>query len=89
MKKYIGIVKAINEGMSGVSYKLITKFSNDLEYISLWFELYPNSEHIILNNTKELEDFFFPFEDMIAVNEEDKKEEEKRRVLYKNFMEKD
>ena len=86
MKKYIGVVKIINEGMYGVSYVYKAKFSDDLDYLYLWFEMYKNSEHIILENDIEKENFYKSLEDLTAVTET---EEEQNMKIYKKFMKND
>lgn len=87
MKKYMGLVKIVHEGMYGTSFEYKTKFSDDLEYLNLWFELYPNREHVVLNNSAELENIYKTLEDLTAVTEDEKKNEENAKKLYKKFME--
>lgn len=51
MKKFLGIVKLYNESMNGTNIKILSKTYDEIELINKWFDLYPGSEHIILNNT--------------------------------------
>lgn len=45
--------------------------------------MYPNSEHIILNNTEKLNSMFEIFKDMSPVTKEEKESMENAKVLYK------
>lgn len=86
MKKYLGIIKVYSEYMSGVNVKILSKTYDDINLIKLWFDLYPGSEYVILENTKELDSMFEFFKDMTPVTEEEKEIVEKARVLYKKMM---
>lgn len=85
MKKYLGIVKITNESMIGINIEIHTRFSNSKSYIEKWFKLFPNSKTIILDNTRELQDFFEDFEDYSPVT---KKEKEKAQKIYDEFYKK-
>ena len=89
MKKYIGIVKIYNENMSGLNIKILSKTYDDTKSIKEWFNLYPNSEHIMLLNTKELDSMFEIFRDMTPITEEEKQLQEKAKVLYKKLISED
>ena len=82
MEKYLGIVKVVSESMIGVDIKILTKFSDDKSYIEKWFELYPDSEKIILQNNYELKSFFGDLEDFSPVTESERKE---ARRAYEQF----
>ena len=71
MRKYIGIIKIVDEYMTGISIKIKTRFSDDISYLQKWFELYPGSDMMVLENTTELEDFFEIFEDHRPVTQEE------------------
>lgn len=86
MKKYLGIIKVYSEYMSGVNVKILSKTYDDINLIKLWFDLYPGSEYVILENTKELDSMFEFFKDMTPITEEEKEIVEKARVLYKKMM---
>ncbi|MBQ4263688.1 MAG: hypothetical protein IJB83_05580 [Bacilli bacterium] len=86
MKKYLGIIKVYSEHMSGVNVKILSKTYDDINLIKLWFDLYPGSEYVILENTKELDSMFEFFKDMTPITEEEKEIVEKARVLYKKMM---
>ena len=88
MKKYLGIVKIYDEHMGGVSIIIKSKEYDDETLINEWFKLYPNSEHVMLQNTKELNSMFKIFRDMTPLSEEEKQEMEKVKVLYKRLMSK-
>ena len=53
IKKYIGIVKNYHGCMSGCRIELLSKFYDDHATFQQWFNLYPESEHIILENMHE------------------------------------
>ena len=86
MKNYLGIIKVYSEYMSGVNVKILSKTYDDINLIKLWFDLYPGSEYVILENTKELDSMFEFFKDMTPITEEEKEIVEKARVLYKKMM---
>ena len=86
MKKYIGIVKIYDECMSGVNVNLLSKVYDDVELINKWFSLYPDSEHIILQNTKELDSMFEIFRDMTPITEDEKQVMRKNKMLYKRLI---
>ena len=89
MKKYLGIVKIYDEYMGGVNIIIKSRTYDDANLIYEWFKLYPNSEHIILQNTEELDSMFEIFKDMTPITDEEKKEMEKARVLLKRLMSED
>ena len=74
MKKYLGIVKIYDEFMSGVNIIIKSRTYDDEALINEWFNLYPNSEHIMLHNTKDLDSMFEIFRDMTPITEEEKKQ---------------
>ena len=86
MKKYLGIVKIYEEHMSKTNIKILSKTYNDVNLLNLWFNIYPNSEHIILENTEELNSMFKIFKDMTPITNEEKEEMTKAKVLYKKLM---
>ena len=89
MKKYLGIVKIYDEYMSGVNIIIKSRTYDDENLIYEWFKLYPNSEHIILQNTEELDSMFEIFKDMTPITGEEKKEMKKARLLLKRLMSED
>ena len=88
MKKYLGIVKIYDGHMGGVNIIIKSKTYDNANLINEWFKLYPNSEHIMLHNTKELNSMFEIFRDMTPINDEEKQEMKKNKVLYKRLMSK-
>ena len=86
MKKYLGIVKIYDEYMSGVNIIIKSRTYDDEALINEWFNLYPNSEHIMLRNTKDLDSMFEIFRDMTPITEEEKQAMEKVKVLYKRLI---
>ena len=87
IKKYIGIVKNYHGCMSGCRIELLSKFYDDHATFQQWFNLYPESEHIILENTEELYNMFFIFEDRRhPITEEEKQNIEGGKKLYKKLM---
>ena len=86
MKKYLGIVKIYDEHMGGVNIIIKSKTYYDETLINEWFNMYPNSEHVMLQNTQELDSMFEIFRDMTPITEEEKQSMEKAKVLYKRLM---
>lgn len=86
MKRYIGMVKKVKQGMSGVQIKILVRFSDSESYLREWTGLYNNSESFILENNEELEKFFRDFEDFAPVTEEERKYALK---LYEELMKDD
>ena len=82
MEKYLGITKIMSESMIGINIKILTRFSDDKAYLERWFELYPDSEKIILKNNRELKIFFEDFEDFFPVTE---REREETHIAYEEF----
>ena len=76
MKKYLGIVKTLDRYMSGAHIMLLTKTYDDIEIMNEWFSLYPDCEHVVLDNTEELNSMFEIFMDYTPVSQEEKLEDE-------------
>ena len=89
MKKYLGIVKIYDEHMGGLNIIIKSKTYDDESLINEWFNLYPNSEHVMLQNTQELDSMFEIFKDMTPVTEEEKQIAEKLEAWYKRLMSSD
>lgn len=85
MKKYLGIIKIYDDYMIGTNVRILSKTYNDIELLNLWFDIYPNYEHIILENTEELNSMFKTFEDRTPVTIEEKQEMKEAIVLYKKL----
>lgn len=84
MKKYLGMVKVEMECMTGIRVDLRVKYSDDMSYIEQWMKLYPNCDKIILENTPELDRFFWLFQDFgTAVTQEEREAGEK---AYRELM---
>lgn len=77
MKKYLGIVKKETESAIGLNIRIFTKFSNSKSKIKQWMKLYPSSENILLNNSKDLEKFFTDFEDFTPITEAERAKAER------------
>ncbi len=86
MKKYLGIIKVERENMSGVNIKFLSKTYDKIETFNKWFELYPGCEHIILPNSKKIDDMFDICRDMTPVTEDEKKDMEQAKILYRKLM---
>jgi len=86
MKKYLGIIKIYDDYMSGTNVKLITKTYDEIDTLNIWFNMYPESEHILLENTNELDTMFEIFKDMTPITKEEQEELKKARILYKKLM---
>lgn len=86
MNKYLGIVKIYDESMSGLHITILSRTYNDLDLLNEWINLYPNSEHIILDNTLELDSMFEIFRDMTPITKEEKESMSKAKVLLKKIM---
>lgn len=86
MKKYLGLVKIYNEGMSGVTIKILSKTYDDIDTMNKWFNLYPNSEHVLLMNTNELDLMFEDFRDRTPITDEEKEFIKKGKQLLKRLM---
>lgn len=86
MKKYLGIVKIFDEGMSGLHITILSRTYDDLDLLNEWINLYPNSEHIILNNTIELDSMFEIFRDMTPITKEEKESMGKAKVLLRKML---
>ncbi len=83
MKKFLGIVKLYNESMNGTNIKILSKTYDEIELINKWFDLYPDSEHVILNNTQELNSMFEIFKDMTPITQEEKDSiKSAKKLLY-------
>lgn len=89
IKKYLAILKNITLNPMGGEIKILTRFSDNKAYLNEWIKLFPDSECIILNNTKELNDFFEFFKDFTPVNEEDRRRQEKVKALLDLLMNRD
>ena len=86
MKKYLGIVKIYDKYMSGVNIIIKSRTYDDETLINEWFKLYPGSEHIMLQNTKELDSMFEIFRDTTPLTDEEKQEMGRVKVLYKRLI---
>lgn len=83
MKKFLGIVKLYNESMNGTNIKILSKTQDEIELINKWFDLYSGSEHILLNNTQELNSMFEIFKDMTPITKEEKDSiKSAKKLLY-------
>lgn len=77
MKKYIGILKINYENQNGVHSKLLMKNYDDIDIFNEWFNKYPNSEHIVLENNEKLYSIFLEYEDVLTpITDEEKLEVE-------------
>lgn len=84
MKKFLGIVKLYDESMNGISIKILSRTYDEIELINKWFDLYPDSEHVILNNTQELNSMFEIFKDITPITQEEKDSiKSAKKLLYK------
>lgn len=88
MKKYLGIVKICDEHMSGVNIIIKSRTYDDEALMNEWFKLYSGSEHVMLQNTKELDSMFEIFNDMTPLTDEEKQDNERVKTLYKSLMSK-
>ena len=89
MKKYLGIVKIYDEYMNGINIIIKSRTYDDETLINEWFNLYPNSEHVMLQNTQELDLMFEIFRDMTPITDEEKQSMEQAKVLYRRLMSED
>lgn len=85
MKKYIGVVKVIHEFMAGCRIEIKSRYYDDKALIEKWFELYPDSEKILLENNSELNEFFEIFEDFTPITPEEFKKMEKAEQLLEEL----
>ena len=84
MKKLLGIVKLYDESMNGINIKILSRTYDEIELINKWFDLYPGSEHVLLNNTQELNSMFEIFKDMTPITQEEKDSiKNAKKLLYK------
>lgn len=84
MKKFLGIVKLYDESMSGINIKILSRTYDEVELINKWFDMYPDAEHVILNNTQELNSMFEIFKDMTPITQEEKDSiKNAKKLLYK------
>ena len=83
MKKYLGLLKLETESFTGVSIRILTKFSNSKSVIKKWMKLYSDSANIILDNNELLDEFFKDFEDYTPITDEEKTTAQK---LYEEFI---
>ena len=88
MKKYLGIVKICDEHMSGVNIIIKSRTYDDEALMNEWFKLYPGSEHVMLQNTQELDSMFEIFNDMTPLTDEEKQDNERVKTLYKSLISK-
>ena len=86
MNRYLGIIKIYDENMNGVNVRIISKTYDDIEIMNKWFSMYPDSEHIMLNNTNELDSMFGVFRDMKPITQEEIETAEKGKILYRKLM---
>ena len=86
MNRYLGIIKIYDENMKGVNVRIISKTYDDIEIMNKWFSMYPDSEHIMLNNTNELDSMFEVFRDMKPITQEEIETAEKGKILYRKLM---
>ncbi len=86
MKKYLGIIKIYENYMSGTNITLLTKTYDDKETMNIWFNMYPNREYVLLENTPELDSMFEIFNDMTPITEEEKHEMEDANQLYLKLL---
>lgn len=86
MKNYIGIVKIVKEYFSGVNLKIVVRFADEMDEINEWLYLYPNMEHIVMDNTEYLNKFFEDFEDPTPVTKEEKEIAEQAMKKFEDFM---
>ena len=85
-KKYLGIIKIYKDYMSGTQIKMLSKTYDDPNLLNIWFNMYPNSEHLLIENTQELNEMFEPFKDMTPITEEEQKSMENAKLLYEELM---
>ena len=88
MKKYLGIVKKEVRHMGGISVELLSKSYDEEDLIKSWFELYPDCEHVLLLNTKELDSMFSTFEDLTPISDEEKEIAKKAKKILEKIMNK-
>ena len=86
MKKYLGVIKIYTDYMGGADVKIISKTCNNTKILNTWFEMYPDSEHVLLENTKELDSMFKFFEDPTPITIKEQKNAVKAKKLYKKLM---
>ena len=86
MKKYLGIVKIYDEYMGRINIIIKSRTYDDETLINEWFNLYPNSEHVMLLNTQELESMFETFRDMTPITDEEIQSMGQAKVLYRRLM---
>lgn len=86
MKKYLGLIKIYDEHMAGTCVRLLSKTYDDVNLINLWFNMYPNQEHVIFENNEKLDSMFEIFKDMTPVTEEEKESMSQAKKLYKKLM---
>ena len=86
MKKYLGIIKIYEDYMSGTNITLLTKTYDDKETMNIWFNMYPNREYVLLENTPELDSMFEIFKDMTPITNKEKEEMENAKVVYKKLI---
>lgn len=88
-KKYLGLIQIIDEYMGGVNIKIISKTYDDIETLKILFDLYPNYEHVLLENTEQLDSMFKIYNDMTPITSEEKLLMEKVERRVKKLMDKD
>ena len=86
MKKYVGVVQVVHEFMAGCRIDIKSRYYDDKALIDKWFELYPDSEKILLENNPSINEFFEIFEDFTPITEEEKKEMEKVEKIHREMM---
>ena len=65
-------MKIDQDCMAGTSIKMLSRTSDDIN-LNFWFDMYPNYEHVILVNNKELDLMFAIFKDMTPITSQEKK----------------
>lgn len=87
MKKYLGLVKIEREDPVGLSISFKAKKYDDPSLIEKWFSLYPDCEHIMLNNTKVLDSMFDLLIDYTPLTEEEFKSFNEAKKLIDKMRE--
>ena len=85
MKKYVGVVQVVHEFMAGCRIEIKSRYYDDKALIDKWFELYPDSEKILLENNPSINEFFEIFEDFTPITPEEWEEHKKAEAILEEM----
>ena len=86
MNKYIGVIKLEWDSTIGKTTIYLSKTYDDQESFYKWFTLYPNSEHVIMENNEQLEQKYGIYKDETPVTDEEIKADQELDERIKQYF---